>query len=135
MTSTTSAMLRTHPEALTVNRQLLAECIDACIECAEACTACADACIGESMVAELRTCIRLDLDCADICDTTGRVLLRMVQGGAALSRSLVEACAQACAECATECERHAETHEHCRICAEACRRCEAACRQLLESAA
>jgi hypothetical protein len=131
--TTTSEMLRTHPGTMTMDRQLLAECIDACIECAESCTACADACIGEPMVADLRTCIRLNLDCADICDATGRVLFRMVQGDGAMSRSLLQACAQACSSCAQECERHAEMMEHCRICAEACRRCEQACNTLLAS--
>jgi Domain of Unknown Function (DUF326) len=28
------------------------------------------------MVTELRTCIRTDLDCADVCEATGRVLSR-----------------------------------------------------------
>jgi hypothetical protein len=129
--TTVSAMLDTHPDTLALDRGLLAACIDACMEGAESCTACADACIGEPTVAELRTCIRLNLDCADICDATGRVLFRMVQAGSGLSRSLVEACIQACAACAEECERHASMHEHCRICAGACRRCEVACRALL----
>lgn len=131
--TTTRAMLTTHPEAVMLDRKLLAECIDACMECAETCTACADACIGEPTVAELRTCIRLNLDCADICDATGRVLFRMVQGDGAMSRSLIQACLQACMVCAHECEKHATMHEHCRICAEACRRGERACMALLES--
>jgi hypothetical protein len=46
------------------------------MECAQACTACADACLSEQNVADLAKCIRSNLDCADICDTTGRVLSR-----------------------------------------------------------
>lgn len=133
--TTTTEMLGTHPGTTTMDRRLLAECIDACIECAESCTACADACIGEETIAELRTCIRLNLDCADICDATGRVLFRMVQGGGDLSRSLLQACTQACRSCAAECERHAAAMDHCRICAEACRRCEHACEALLVTVA
>ena len=34
---------------------------------AQVCTACADACLGEDDVGELTRCIRLDLDCADLC--------------------------------------------------------------------
>jgi hypothetical protein len=131
--TTTKAMLKTHPEMITMDRRLLAECIDACMECAESCTACADACIGEPTVAELRTCIRLNLDCADICDATARVLFRMVQGDGAMSRSLIQACMQACSVCAQECEMHAEMYEHCRICAEACRRAEQACMAMLQT--
>ena len=34
---------------------------------------CADACLSERMVQELTQCIRLDLDCADICSIAGRI--------------------------------------------------------------
>ncbi|NYG54648.1 four-helix bundle copper-binding protein [Nocardioides perillae] len=134
---TTAQMIRSHPAAagggLGLDPQVLADCIDACTTCAQACTACADACLGEEMVAELRRCIRTDLDCADVCDATGRVLSRLTPGDLGLVRSLVQACADACRACGDECEQHAGMHEHCRVCAEACRRCEAACRRVLEA--
>jgi hypothetical protein len=50
--------------------------VAACIECAQACTACADACFSEQNVADLTKCTRSNLDCADICDVTGRLLSR-----------------------------------------------------------
>jgi hypothetical protein len=72
-----TAMLDTYPADLgNVDKQALADCIDVCFDCAQTCTACADACLSESMVAELTKCIRTNLDCADICDTTGRLLSR-----------------------------------------------------------
>jgi len=126
-------MLQTHPWPGDVDRGTLAECIEACFECAQSCTSCADACLSEEQVAELRRCIRLNLDCADVCDATGRVLTRQTEYDAPTSKSLLEACREACATCAVECERHADMHEHCRVCAEACRRCESACGQLLEA--
>jgi len=127
-------MLRTYPADLGgVDEQKLAACIDACYECAQTCTACADACLSEEMVAELRTCIRTNLDCADVCETTGRVLSRHTGYDANLTRAVLEACAVACKACGDECSQHSEMHEHCRICAEACRRCEQACRDLLAS--
>jgi hypothetical protein len=129
--SSTQQMLETYPKSIHLDRALLAACIDACFDCAQACTACADACLGEDMVADLVTCIRTDLDCADLCDATGRVLSRHTGYDANLTRTTLEACAQACATCAQECERHAGMHEHCRVCAEACRRCEKACRDVL----
>lgn len=124
-------MLNTHPDRLSgeVGEKLRA-CIEACGECAQACTLCADACLGEESVADLVTCVRLDLDCADLCETTQRVLSRRT-GNEETIRALLEACAQICRRCGEECERHAEHHEHCRVCAEACRRCETACRELL----
>lgn len=131
MTNHISAMLDSHPAASTVDRAKLTECIEACLGCAQACTACADACLAEDMVAELRTCIRTDLDCADLCATTARVLSRQTGFDAGPVRALLEACRTACRTCGDECAGHAEMHEHCRVCAEACRRCEQACADLL----
>jgi hypothetical protein len=131
MTATTMPMLETYPKSINLDRTYLAGAIDALIACGQACTACADACLSEDMVADLTTCIRTDLDCADICATTARVLSRHTGSDANITRALLEACATACKACGDECVRHAEMHEHCRICAEACRACEQACRDLL----
>lgn len=127
----TATMLETYPAEINLDRDRLATTIDALIECAEACTACADACLSESSVAELTKCVRTNMDCADICGTTARVLSRHTGYDANISRSLLEACAMACKSCGDECGAHANMHEHCRICAEACRACERACRELL----
>ena len=129
-----SQMLDTYPADLGgVDRQALAGCIEACFDCAHACTACADACLSEQMVAELVKCVRTNLDCADVCAMTGRVLSRHTGYDVNLTRMVLEACAQACRACADECGRHAEMHQHCRICAEACRRCEQACQNLINT--
>jgi hypothetical protein len=82
------------------------------------------------MVAELTKCIRTDLDCADICATTARVLSRHTGYDANISGPLLDACAMTCKACGDECARHADMHEHCRVCADACRDCERACRDL-----
>jgi Domain of Unknown Function (DUF326) len=131
MTVTTMPMLETYPKPINLDRSSLAAAIDALIACSQACTACADACLSEDMVADLTKCIRTDLDCADICATTARVLSRHTGYDANISRSLLQACVTACKSCGDECARHADMHEHCRICAEACRACERACRDLL----
>jgi hypothetical protein len=125
-------MLRTYPKDLGgVDQQKLSDSIEACLDCAQTCTACADACLSEETVADLRRCIRSDLDCADVCAATGRVLSRHTGYDANLTRAVLEACATACRSCGDECEQHAGMHEHCRVCAESCRRCEQACRDLL----
>jgi len=131
MAATTLPMLDAYPQSINLDRRTLAAAIDTLIACAEACTACADACLSEDMVAELTKCIRTDLDCADICVTTSRVLSRHTGYDANISRQLLEACATACKACGDECHRHAGAHEHCRICADACRACAQACRDLL----
>jgi hypothetical protein len=126
-------MLEAHPQA-TAN-EALTRCIEECFAYALTCTSCADACLAGEDVQELVRCIRLNLDCADVCDATGRVLTRQTTAEARLARSMLEACAQACRVCAEECERHAQHHDHCRVCAEACRRCEQACEELRSSIA
>ncbi len=128
----TQSMLETHPKAMNVDLAAVAKAVDAAFECAQVCTACADACLSEDMVAELRYCVRTDLDCADICNTTARVLSRQTEPEMALLRAQVEACATACKLCGDECEKHKDMHEHCRVCAESCRQCEAACNALLQ---
>ncbi|MFD6952212.1 ferredoxin [Nocardiopsis sp. TSRI0078] len=130
--SVVEQMLDAHPgnRGFGVEEKLRA-CIEACGECAQVCTLCADACLGEEAVAELVTCVRADLDCADLCEVTRRVLSRRTEGDGALVRALLKACAEACRMCGEECERHAEHRDHCWVCAEACRRCESACRELL----
>ena len=131
MTSTTLPMLETYPQSINLDRAQLAATIDALIACSQACTACADACLSEDMVAELTKCIRTNLDCADVCAITARVLSRHTGYDVNISRALLEACVMACKSCGDECAAHAEHHEHCRICADACRSCEQACRDLL----
>ena len=124
-------MLEASPSPIGFDGDDLAACIQACIECAQACTACADACLGEDMVGHLLRCITIDLNCADICEATGRVLSRQTAYDPAMTRAALQACRDACRIYAEECEQHASMHEHCRLCGEACRRCEQACSRLL----
>ena len=129
---TVAEMITSHPDrALDANA--LVACIEAAHDCAAACTACADACLAEEDVAALRTCIRRDLDCADIATTTASVLSRQVAMDLGLVRVVLEACAVAAKKCAIECQQHADHHEHCRICAQACEALYAASRSLLET--
>ena len=126
-------MLDTFSRTLSVDADLLAAVIDALSDCAQACDADTAADLGEQNVTEMVTCIRLCLDCADICTATVRVTSRQTDYDANVNRPLLEACAAICRSCGDECERHARMHEHCRVCAEACRRCERACRELLDA--
>ena len=99
-------MLDSCPRDFNVDQDVLVRCIEACSDCAQARTQCADGCLSEQGNMEMLVkCIRLDLDCADICTTTERVISRQTEHGM----------------------------EHCRVCAEECRRCEQACRELVEA--
>ena len=115
----------------TVDASVLAATIEAMNDCAQACTADADADLGDSELANMIACVRLCLDCADVCTATARVVSRQTAHEPAVLRPLLQACAAICARCGDECEMHAHTHAHCRICQDACRRCEQACRDLL----
>ena len=126
-------MLDTYPGTVNVDADVLAATIDALSDCAQACTADADADLREQNLAEMITCIRLCLDCADICTATAAVTSRQTAYDANVTRPLLEACVVSCTTCGDECERHARHHAHCRVCEQACRRCEQACRQLLEA--
>ena len=127
----TAEMMKSYPAEINLDRELLGRAVDALVACAQACTACADACLSEESVAELRKCIRSDLDCADICETTARVLSRHTGYDANITRAQLQACIQACKSCGEECASHADMHDHCKVCAEACRACEQACTELL----
>jgi hypothetical protein len=116
----------------TVDVARLAAAIDAISDCAQACIADTDADLGEQDVTEMVRCIRLCLNCVDVCTATGAVLSRPADYDAEVARPLLQACVAICKSCGDECERHVHM-QHCRICAEACRRCEEACRELLDA--
>ena len=124
-------MLQTHPQPMSADRDTLVRCIEACFSCAAVCTGCADACLGEQNVPELARCIRLNHDCADICDAAGRMLARQIGADAAVPTHCCRGLWPGVPIRGDECERHAEHHDHCRVCADACRRCEQACNDLL----
>ena len=126
-------MIGTHPHVKGNMNDALVRCIEECYDCAQTCTSCADACLGEQSVAKLTQCIRLNLDCADLCAATGAIASRRTGSNEDVIRLTIEACAAACRRCGEECERHASMHEHCRVCADSCRRCEQACRDALSS--
>jgi hypothetical protein len=69
-------MLDTRRQPLAVDAGLLAAAIDAASDCAQACAADTDADLNEQDLAEMVTCIRLCLDCTDICTATAAVLSR-----------------------------------------------------------
>lgn len=127
----TREMLEAAPAPLLIGTRHLAAAIDACFTCVQACTECADSDLVEPDVANLRTCIALNHICADVCDTTARVLSQPSQSDLLTLDRLVKACVRACVTCAEECARHAAHHRHCAICEDACRACVRACTVLL----
>jgi hypothetical protein len=126
-------MIASHPQVRGKTNDALVRCIEECLACGQACTSCADACLAEGAVAELTQCIRLNLDCADLCFVGAALGSRRTGSNEAVLKAALAACAEACRICGEECRRHAGKHEHCRICAEACGSCEQACRDAMAS--
>jgi hypothetical protein len=109
-------------------------CLDSCFSCAQICETCADDMIGMEHHDHndlMTRCIRLCLDCADICLLTAKWISRNSQR----SESLCRFCAEICDQCAALCERHAPQHALCGPCAEECRRCADLCREMVGTAA
>lgn len=100
------------------NRKLL----EVLANCAAECSHCAVACLNEYDVSKLTRCIKLDLDCAEICG----LAISFVSRGSARAGHLLQACADICEACAAECEKHSHM-EHCRRCADICKTCAEAC--------
>lgn len=93
-------------------------------DCVKQCNHCATACLEENKAAMLIHCIRLDWDCADICELTVAFISRSSEN----KIPLIEHCVRVCERCAVECEKHAaQGMDHCRDCANSCRSCMAAC--------
>ncbi len=125
-------MFESHPYNPASDHTKAVECITAAYSCHEACNACADASLAEKNVQHQVACIRKDLDCADICLATAKVVSRITATDRKTVGDLLRACITACEDCAEECSLHAEAMKHCAICAEACLRCAEACRDLLK---
>jgi ferredoxin len=82
-------MLDTYPRTFNVDADLLAATIDALGDCAQACNADNAADLSEQNVVEMITCIRLCMDCVDVCTATLRVIGRQTQYDASLTRPLL----------------------------------------------
>lgn len=131
MTTHAAQMLRAHPKRTTGAIDELAAAIDACFDCAEACSACADACLAEQEVHALIECIRTNIDCAEVCTTTARLLARQTAPGSPVIKAQLAAAIAATQACAAACDWHGTILEHCRVCAEACKAAQAACEKVL----
>jgi hypothetical protein len=125
-------LLDSYQGTVNVDAALLVAAIGAISDCAQACTADTDADLSEQDVTEMVRCIRLCLDCTDVCTATVGVISRPADYDADVARPLLQACVAICKSCGDECERHAHM-QHCRVCTEACRLCEQACRELLDA--
>lgn len=90
--------------------------------CASECINCAMECLAEQDVKMMVNCIKINLDCAEICKTVSSFLSR----NSIHAQHLMKECIEICTNCATQCEQHSHL-DHCKKCAEVCRICIAEC--------
>lgn len=105
-------------------------CAEQCRECHEVCVETIHHCLEQGGRHVEAGHVRLLLDCAQICDTSGDFLLR----GSDLHTETCRACAEVCTRCAESCER-VGGDDVMKRCAEICRRCAESCRQMASVAA
>ena len=99
-------------------------------ECHAACQRCADAWLAHSPLGpDALRCIRLIVDCGDLCAAAAEVLPDIENESTALVRSRLNACVLACERCVRETARHRAPHSS--ACMEACRYAAGACRPLI----
>jgi len=102
--------------------------IQAASDCAAACDFCASSCLREMDAESVRECIRLDVDCADLC----RLVATLAARDSRFVTRLASELAEMCDACATECRKHDKSHYQ--QCALACHRCATACRVIAGAA-
>jgi hypothetical protein len=105
----------------------LGDCIDACLACSRACLAAAEARADQAADDEAAE-VRLGLDCADLCEATGRLLSRHTGANGDLVRAFLDTCASACDAWAETCRQHDDPRSHEAV--EACVTCARRCRDL-----
>jgi hypothetical protein len=101
--------------------QIEKDCLLTCNQCAAACLDCVNACLEENDQKRMVDCIKLDMECADLCRLAAASIARADKH----MREICSLCAVVCKSCTIECTKHLS--EHCQRCAEACQRCSDAC--------
>ncbi|MEQ8156012.1 MAG: four-helix bundle copper-binding protein [Clostridiaceae bacterium] len=100
------------------------KCIDECNRCAQACYECFEACINEPDLNARRGCIKMLIECAQMCQMSSGFM--SMNGKYAKEHCTM--CATICDECAKECNMFRD--DHCQKCAQECRTCADECRRM-----
>lgn len=90
--------------------------------CQAMCNYCFDACLHEEDVKMMTKCIKLDKECAEICN----LALSLLASNSSFTKEVLQLCITACTKCGEECKKH--QNEHCQKCAKACEDCAEACK-------
>jgi len=109
--------------------EVYSQLVESLENCDALCNNCVTSSLDEDNIQPLSACIKLSIDCADIC----HLALKLLTRDSSHTVSAVELCMTICGECAAECEKH--DYDQCRLSTRACRQCESHCRIYLEQVA
>ncbi|MFW5775235.1 MAG: four-helix bundle copper-binding protein [Chitinivibrionales bacterium] len=112
--------LRAHPKQHTIDYSQLHSAIEKLNQTHVSCIACIDASLALERNKELRHCIRLCQDTADILRATADVIGRQTDPDWQIVRAQLQACITAASYCGNECDEHSARYDFCLSCAEAC---------------
>ena len=103
-------------------------CIDECNSCASICLETITHCLTKGGKHAEASHISMLQDCADICTTSARFMLR----GSELNPRICAVCAEVCDTCAKSCDS-VGPEDFMKRCADACRSCADRCRKMAGS--
>ena len=103
--------------------------LDAASACEQACTMCTGSMSG---MEGMDRCGAMCATCADMCNTTMRMMLRPNGHHMESMMAMLQACMTMCLACADECGQHTDM-QVCQLCASACREMASACEAMLAS--
>jgi hypothetical protein len=105
------------------------QCIRECSTCHDICLETLTHCLAQGGPHVEPEHLALQLDCAEICQTSANFMLR----ASSVHTETCRACAAVCARCAESCEQITGDDAMSR-CAKACRRCAESCRRMSSAA-
>ena len=94
-------------------------------ECQTKCKECFNACLEEKCLDAMRKCLKLTVECANICEITASSIV--YEGD--FRPEVLGLCIRACEECRIECSSH--NCLYCAECAALCTECIEACRKYI----
>ena len=78
------------------------ELVQVLLNCSKHCNHCADASLNSGYIEMMVDCIRINQVCAEICNTTAKILSLSYDN----VDDLVDYCQSICESCASECKKH-----------------------------
>ncbi|MGV9768860.1 hypothetical protein ACWDR7_05155 [Microbacterium sp. NPDC003461] len=115
--------MKSMPEMASMDMSVMQACMDACSAAEQATTICST---------QMMDCAPTCMNCADMCHTTMRSMMRMQGMTPAAMMRMLDACIAMCEACVDACRPHTDS-EICQMCIKACEACRDACAAMKDS--